>query len=286
VQDVDPAVQEAIGRVQPLSAVRQVVEDARKVGFDSLNLDLIYGLPRQTLDGLRATIAEVVALGPDRLAVFGYAHVPSMRPHQKQIDAAALPTGYAKFQLFERAVRDFEGSGYQWIGLDHFARAEDDLAMAAREHRLHRNFMGYTVQPADHLLAFGMSGIGDLAGRFVQLDAKLGSYQRTVDAGRLPVTRGHRLSEDDLRRRSAIMHLMCNLELPFDLALEGGGTPTECFGQDLERFRPHVEAGLAVLDPDRLRVTDTGRFFLRNLCMELDAHLERSRQRAVFSRTV
>jgi oxygen-independent coproporphyrinogen-3 oxidase len=146
--------------------------------------------------------------------------------------------------------------------------------------------MGYTIQPADHLLAFGVIGLGDLAGRFVQLDAKLGGYQKALDERRLPVTRGHRLSEDDRRRRSAIMHLMCNLELPFDLPLNGGGTPRECFRDDLPRFIPHADAGLTELDADRLRVTDTGRFFLRNLCMELDAHLERTRQRAAFSRTV
>ncbi len=286
VQDLVPEVQEAIGRLQPMALVAAVVDEVRKAGFDSLNLDLIYGLPRQSLPGFRGTLEQVLGLAPDRLALFGYAHVPEMRAHQKQISVADLPAGYGKFQLFETAVRTFEAWGYQWIGLDHFARPTDELAQAAAERRLHRNFMGYTLKPADHLLAIGMSGIGDVAGRFIQLDPKLGSYEKTVDGGELPVTRGHHLSEDDRRRRTAIMHLMCNLELPYDLPLEAGGTPRTMFGEELERVERHAAEGLVVVEADRIVVTPTGRYFIRNLCMELDAHLERARERAVFSRTV
>ncbi len=285
-QDFEPTVQAAIGRTQPFALVASVVAEARAAGFASLNLDLIYGLPHQSLAGYRDTLHQAISLAPDRLALFGYAHVPALRPNQKRIHPEELPTGHDKFRLFEQAVRELEAAGYQWIGLDHFARPGDELAVAARERRLHRNFMGYTLRPADHLLALGMSGIGDLAGRFVQLDARLGGYARAVDGGRLPVVKGHHLDADDHRRRAAIMHLMCNLELPFDLPLPGGTTVGAWLGGDLERFHSHAERGLVDLTPGRIRVTPTGRFFLRNLCMELDAHLGRATERAMFSRTV
>ncbi len=286
VQDLDPAVQAAIGRMQPFQLVETVVDEIREAGFESLNLDLIYGLPRQSVSGFRGTLERVAALNPDRLAVFGYAHVPSVKPNQKQINQAELPGRDIKFRLFETAVNDLGEAGYQWVGLDHFARPTDELAIAADERRLHRNFMGYTLRPADHMLALGMSGIGDLAGRFVQLDPKLGDYSRAVDAGRLPVVKGHHLSLDDRRRRTIITHLMCNLELPYGLPLEGGETAGSLLGSELDRFQQHADAGLVELEPERIAVTAIGRYFLRNLCMELDAHLDRATARAVFSRTV
>ncbi len=286
VQDLDPAVQFAIGRVQSLGLVADVVGEVRRLDFESLNLDLIYGLPLQTPERFRLMLDTAQRLRPDRIAVFGYAHMPEHRHHQRQIQASDLPTGAARFDLFVAAVETFTEAGYQWIGLDHFATPSDAMAVAAREHRLHRNFMGYTVQPAPHLLALGMSAIGDLAGRLVQLDAKLGDYQKRIDAGELPVARGHHLSADDRRRRSAILHLICNLELPYDLPLDGGGTPRTILAEELVRLARHARHGLVTLEPARIAVAPAGRFFLRNLCMELDAHLERARGNAVFSRTV
>jgi oxygen-independent coproporphyrinogen-3 oxidase len=285
VQDLDPEVQLAIGRIQSLDLVAQVVDQVRALGFESLNLDLIYGLPRQTPAHFRSMLETVLALGPDRVAAFGYAHMPQMRSHQRQIREAELPTGYDKFRLFESVVTAFTGFGYQWIGLDHFARPDDELAVAAREKRLHRNFMGYTIQPTADLLALGTSAIGDIAGRFVQMDPGLGAYQRSLDAGRLPVVKGHILSRDDRARRSAIMHLMCNLELPFDFELEGGERLGDYLSEELARFAPHAEAGMVELERDRISVTQTGRFFLRNLCMELDAYLPHAGAQ-VYSRTV
>ncbi|HWA58955.1 MAG TPA: oxygen-independent coproporphyrinogen III oxidase [Gemmatimonadales bacterium] len=285
VQDLDPDVQLAIGRVQSLGLVADVVEEIRALGFDSLNLDLIYGLPRQTLPRFRAMLETILELRPDRVAAFGYAHMPAMRANQRRIHESDLPTGYDKFHLFEAVVTEFTGAGYQWIGLDHFARPDDELAVAAREKRLHRNFMGYTIQPSADLLGLGTSAIGDLAGRFVQMDPGLGGYQRTLDGGRLPVVKGHHLSPEDQARRSAILHLMCNLELPFGFELDGGDRLGELLADDLARFAPHVEAGLVEIEPDRIAVTPTGRFFLRNLCMELDAYLPHGEAR-VYSRTV
>lgn len=286
VQDLDPTVQAAIGRMQPVELIQRVVWAVRDEGFDSLNLDLIYGLPRQSLAMFRHTLDLVLGLGPDRMALFGYAHVPGLRANQRLIREEELPLGETKFRLFELAVRTFEEGGYQWLGLDHFAKPGDELAIAAAERRLHRNFMGYTLRPADHLIGLGASSIGDLAHRFAGTDAKLGYYQRELDNGKLPITRGHRLSADDRRRRTAIMHLMCNLELPLDLPLDAGGTPRTHLAESLEGLAQHVEGGLITLEGDRYVVTPAGRYFLRNLCMELDAHLAKSREKAVFSRTV
>lgn len=266
VQDVDPQVQEVIGRKQSLALVRDACEAARAVGFEGLNVDVMYGLPLQTPATFTRTLLSVVDLQPDRIACFGYAHVPWMRPHQRAIDPSLLPEATERFALFRLAVTAFEGSGYQWIGLDHFARTHDALSEAQREGRLHRNFMGYTVMPADHLLAFGMSGISEVGRTFGQSAAKLNEWQAAVDGGALPIVRGHVLSDDDVQRREIIMQLMCNLELPFSQI-------SPSMQDSLERLRPLEEDGLVQFAPDRLRVTPLGRYFVRNVCMAFDAYL-------------
>lgn len=279
VQDLDPGVQEAIGRIQSPALVQEVCDAARETGFRELNLDLIYGLPRQTPGTFRRTIETALALGPDRVACFGYAHMPQQRPHQRVIDAAELPDGPARFELFRLAAEAFTGAGYAWIGLDHFARAEDSLAVAQREGRLHRNFMGYTTMPGQHLVGFGMSAISDVAGRFAQNAPGLGAWRERIAAGRLATVRGHVLNADDRARQGAILRLMCNLELPLD---EAPGDPAALRA----RLAPFLEDGLATIDRGRLLVTPLGRFFLRNLCMELDAYLPSQSETARFSRTV
>jgi oxygen-independent coproporphyrinogen-3 oxidase len=189
--------------------------------------------------------------------------------------------------MFRLAIDTLAGAGYDWVGMDHFALREDELAVAAQELRLHRNFMGYTTRPALHMVAFGMSSISDLAGRFVQNESHLGRYQKMVDGGQLPVVRGYKLSDDDLLRREMITHLMCNLELPYDLTRAAFGVSLhEALGDDLERLEAYAEEGFVELLPDRLVVTPLGRFFVRNLAMELDAHLAKTAERTVFSKTV
>ena len=204
-----------------------------------------------------------------------------MRSNQRLIDAAALPSREDKFHLFRMTVDAFTGGGYEWIGMDHFARPTDDLALAARERQLHRDFMGYTTRPAPHLLAFGMSAIGDVAGRYVQNVPRTGQYQRVLDAGELPVERGHRLSDDDRSRRRAILHLMCNLELPHDLV----PPPEE---ESRASLQPLVDDGLITAHTDRYAVTPVGRYFLRNVARALDSYLPQqlAGARPVFSRTV
>lgn len=266
VQDFDPGVQEAIGRIQSEARVEELRDAARDLGFSSVNFDLVYGLPAQTEASFARTLQRVIEMAPDRIACFGYAHVPWARPNQRRI-RAALPDRYARFALFGLAVEALTAAGYRWIGLDHFARPGDELSLALDDGRLRRNFMGYVPDPAPHLLAFGTSGIGEVDGRFVQNDAHLGRYQRAIDAGTLPIVRGHALSRDDRVRRAAIDRLLCTLELPYACLASLGGDE-----DPLARFRPFADEGFVRLEPDRLVVTTTGRFFLRNLAMELDAY--------------
>jgi oxygen-independent coproporphyrinogen-3 oxidase len=279
VQDLDRGVQEAIGRLQSPALVRDVCDSARTAGFEGLNIDLIYGLPRQTAETFTRTIEQALALGPDRVACFGYAHLPTQRAHQRVIDEADLPDGAMRASLFQLAVNAFTSAGYAWIGLDHFAKADDPLAVAQREGRLHRNFMGYTTMPAAHLVGVGMSAISDAGGCFAQNEAKLGPWRERIDAGRLATVRGHTLSADDRARQAAILHLMCNLELPYAAVPPGV--------DDLrQRFAPFVEDGLVEFGEDRLSVTPMGRFFIRNMAMELDAYLPAQAGQGRFSRTV
>lgn len=281
IQDFDSVVQAAIGRVQPTPVVIGAVALARDSGFEGINLDLIYGLPRQTADRFERTLEAALALRPNRVACYNYAHVPQLRPNQRLIDPAMLPSGVEKLRLFRMAVDAFTGCGYEWIGLDHFADRGDSLTRAARERRLHRDFMGYTTRATPHLLAFGMSAIGDVAGRFVQNVPRTGQYQRLLDQGELPIERGHHLSADDRSRRRAILHLMCNLDLPYRLL----PAPVE---ESQARLQPLVDDGLVEAGTEAYQVTATGRWFLRNIAMTLDAYLPRQRPAAppVFSRTL
>ena len=281
VQDFDPTVQTAIGRPQPEAVVREAVELAREAGFVAINIDLVYGLPNQTVTSFQQTLRAALVLRPERVACYNYAHVPRVRHNQRLIDVSALPSREDKFHLFQLAVEAFTGNGYEWIGLDHFALEDDELARSAREGWLRRDFMGYTTRTAPHLLAFGMSAIGDIAGRFIQNVPRTGQYQRELDRGELPVERGHRLSDDDKARRLAILRLMCHLDLPYRML----PPPAD---QSAARLQPLVDDGLITRAGERYEVTSLGRWFLRNIAMALDAYLPQqvAEARPVFSRTV
>jgi oxygen-independent coproporphyrinogen-3 oxidase len=287
VQDFDQNVQRAIGRRQSEERTRRFYTACREAGFASVNLDLVYGLPGQTRDSFARTLAVVCELAPERVACFGYAHVPWVKPNQKLVDTTRMPGPEQKFALFQQAIDTLTGNGYEWVGMDHFARPQDELAIAQQERRLHRNFMGYTVRPAANLLALGMSGISELADCFAQNSSDLAVYQEQVAAGQLPVVRGHILSRDDALRRLAITHLMCNLELPYNLTVPGFGVRLDDeLAPELERMAALAAEGFVVLQPDRLQVTDLGRFFVRNICMELDAYFKGASIQPVFSRTI
>ncbi len=288
VQDFEPIVQEAIGRIQPEALTRDVYGICRDLGFESVNLDLVYGLPGQTRPTFQHTLDTLIELAPDRIACFSYAHLPQSRPNQKYVDVTLMPTAYEKFGLFQQAVETLSDAGYDWVGMDHFAVAEDELSQAAREHRLHRNFMGYTTRPATQMLAFGSSSIGDFANTFVQNDAKLGNYQRAIDAGTLPIVRGMQRNTDDELRREVITHLMCNLELPYDLlCAEHNIDLRDGFATELERLAPWEDEGFITYTPRGIEVTTLGRYFVRLLGMEFDSYLHTNQQnRPTFSATV
>ncbi|CRI65613.1 Oxygen-independent coproporphyrinogen-III oxidase [Thiocapsa sp. KS1] len=266
VQDLNSDVQRAIGRVQSLDMVRDVFLTARDTGFDSINLDLIYGLPFQTREGFQATLDQIVELGPDRIACFSYAHDPISRPHQHAISVDHLPSATEKLALFHQAVQSFSAAGYRWVGLDVFAREADELTSAQDERRLYRNAIGYTPMPAKQVLAFGPSGIGEVGGALVQNAPDLKTWQQCVGTGRLPVAWGRRLSDQDRRRREAILYLMCNLELP--------AASAQGLEREYESLCRNGGGGLLEVTDDGIRVTPEGRYLLHGLCVEQDASVD------------
>jgi oxygen-independent coproporphyrinogen-3 oxidase len=253
-------------------------------------MDLIYGLPRQTLAGFRRTLASIVEMRPNRVAVYSYAHVPWLHPNQRAIRAEDLPARDLKFALFGAAVATFLDAGYQPIGMDHFALPDDELAIAARARRLHRNFMGYTTRPAPDMLGVGLSAIGDVRGAFAQNEKKLVRYYAALDGGRFPTERGYVLSHDDLIRRYVITQLMCNFAV-------SRAALRERYAVDFDRyFASELDAiggaggpaadGFVTIDAEGLGITDRGRPFVRNICMTFDRYLASRQNTPVFSRTV
>jgi len=287
VQDFDKGTQKAIGRNQSREKTLKIYQGCRDAGFEGVNVDLVYGLPGQTFATFTDTLKEIIGLEPDRVACFSYAHVPWVRPNQEKVDTTIMLTGYDKFQLFQLTVDMFTDADYSWIGIDHFAKKSDELSVALERRALHRNFMGYATKPAPHMLAFGMSGIGDVCDRFVQNNADFGGWSDGIDAGGLPVVKGHKLNDDDKLRRFAILNLMCNLELPWSLTEQAYGAPAnELLGESLKALPPLVEDGLATMDEAGIRITDKGRYFVRNVAMILDAYLGKGKGKPIFSKTV
>jgi oxygen-independent coproporphyrinogen-3 oxidase len=287
VQDFTPEVQEAIGRHQTLEQTERLLQSCRSLGFCDFNVDLIYGLPRQTVETFRSGVAEVIRLRPDRVAVYSYAHVPWMRPHQRRIDESTLPTTEAKIALFATAIDCFLDAGYAQIGMDHFALPDNELARAQGSGALTRNFMGYTVKTAPDLLALGVSGIGDVAGAFAQNEKKLATYYRALDEGKFPIERGYVLDPDDRIRRFVIQSLMCNFELDpqvlhdrFDVRFG------EYFEAEQLELQHSVEPSFYELEDGTIRITPAGRPFVRNVCMAFDRYLKGDSDRALYSRTV
>jgi oxygen-independent coproporphyrinogen III oxidase len=289
IQDFTPEVQSAVNRIQPEALTRALFDEARRLGFESINADLIYGLPLQTTASFARTIAAVSSMQPDRVAVYSYAHVPWIRGNQKKIVVDNLPAGARKLALFAVAIEGFTAAGYRRIGMDHFARPDDELARAAASRTLHRNFMGYTTRPATDMVGLGVSAIGDVAGAFAQNTKKLSTYYADIDAGRFPLERGYRLDDDDQVRRHVITSLMCNFHLQRqDVEQRFGIRFGEYFAAELEELGAGpARDGLLEMNGDALTVTESGRLLVRNICMVFDRHLRlRSSATPVFSRTV
>ncbi len=289
VQDLTPEVQAAITRNQTYEQTAELMAYARKVGFtEGVNLDLIYGLPEQKLATFDSNLARIIGLRPDRVAVYSFAFVPWIKGHQKKMDQETLPSPELKLQLYLTAMERFLEAGYEPIGMDHFALPDDELAVAAREGRLYRNFMGYTVMPASDMIAVGISGIGDVQGAFFQNEKKLSTYYEALDAGRLPVSRGYLLNADDRVRQYVIQQIMCNFWIGKDDVARRFGVDFDAyFARSLEALRGLREAGVVELGSEGLRVREEGRLFVRNVCMAFDRYLEaKAAENPVFSRTV
>jgi oxygen-independent coproporphyrinogen III oxidase len=286
VQDFDPRVQAAINRIQPYEETRRLVEDARSLGFTSLNIDLIYGLPHQTPESFSATINRVLEIGPDRLAVYSYANVPWMKKHQTVLEAR-LPDEATKFEIFRTALARFTAEGFEYIGMDHFARPDDELARARRNRTLHRNFQGYTTKAGTDLIGFGMSAIGSVGAHYVQNRRELQAYSQAVRESGAATFRGVRLSADDLLRRAVIGNLLCHgVVVKAEIQDRFGVDFDAYFSGALERLQPCAADGLVELTPREVRATALGRVFLRNLAMPFDTYLEAAPSQPVFSRTL
>jgi oxygen-independent coproporphyrinogen III oxidase len=291
VQDLTPEVQAAITRNQTYDQTADLVRHARDVGFtEGINIDLIYGLPLQEPDSFGANLDQVIGLRPDRVAVYSFAYVPWIRGHQKKLDQATLPSAEVKLELYMMAMERFLDAGYQPIGMDHFALPDDELAVAASEGRLYRNFMGYTVMPASDMLGVGISGIGEVQQGFFQNEKKLSTYYEALDAGRLPVARGYLLDLDDRIRQYVIQQIMCNFRVrKADVAARFGIEFDDYLATSLARLDDVRDAGFVEMDEDGLTITPQGRVFVRNVCMAFDRYLlekEPKADRPVFSRTV
>ena len=288
VQDFDPRVQEAVNRVQTEALTRRIVGECRAAGFQSVNIDLMYGLPFQTVDTFSRTLTTLIDIGPDRVAVFNYAHVPSLKKHQRLIPVEALPPPNEKLRLLKLAIERLTEAGYVYIGMDHFARPDDELCQAQRAKSLHRNFQGYTTKAGCDLYAFGASAISMFGNCYAQNLREIGDYERAVRAGRLPTGRGYRLNGDDRLRRHVITRLLCDLEVrKATVEQEFRIDFDDYFATELHTLGRYANEGLIELRPDRLVVTALGRLLVRNLAMEFDAYLRDEHvEQPLFSRTV
>ncbi len=286
VQDFEPAVQQAINRIQPFADTQFLVEAARRCGFTSINMDLIYGLPFQTPETFKHTVELVLSIGPDRLAVYSYAHVPWLKHHQ-EIFQKSLPSENQKYEIFMTALRMFTEAGFEYIGMDHFAKPTDELSKARTDRTLWRNFQGYTTKAGTDLLGLGMSAIGRVDDLFVQNQKEIHGYQEAVKANGAATHRGAKLTKDDRLRSRVIQNLLCHaVVVKSEIEKEFGIRFDTYFAESLKALEPLEKDGLVELSKDEIRPTEIGRIFLRNLAMPFDAYLPKDGDKKIFSRTV
>ena len=286
LQDLDPQVQRAVNRLQSLEETRAVIDAARTLQFRSINIDLIYGLPKQTPEAFAQTINEVISLQPDRLSVFNYAHLPERFMPQRRINTSDLPSPAAKLEMLERTIAQLTAAGYRYIGMNHFALPDDELAIAQEEATLQRNFQGYTTHGHCDLIGLGVSAISQIGELYCQNDSDITQYQRTLASGQLATARGLLCNQDDRIRREVIQQIICNLNLPFahieqvfNIDFRG------YFAQQWPALQRMAADGLITLDHEQLTVLPAGRLLVRSVCMVFDGYLEQaSRQR--FSRVI
>jgi oxygen-independent coproporphyrinogen-3 oxidase len=285
VQDFDPAVQKAVHRIQPADQVFSLVAAAREIGFESLNVDLIYGLPLQTPESFARTLAQVGELRPDRIALYAYAHLPARFKPQRRIVSAELPSAADKLAMLSASLDAFHDQGYVYVGMDHFALPEDALAVAKRQGRLHRNFQGYSTHPDCDLIALGVSAIGRIGATYSQNAKTLEDYYDALDQGRLPIVRGLAVGRDDLVRRAIIMALMCQGEVDYE-SIELGHLIEfrSYFKRELEVLSDLQSHGLVTVSESGIRVTSAGWYLVRAIAMTFDRSLQVDQDRARFSK--
>lgn len=287
VQDFNHEVQKAVHRIQPYEQVAELVKEARRQKFESLNMDLIYGLPKQTADTFSHTLDQVIAIKPDRIALYAYAHLPERFKPQRRIQTEALPTAADKLSMLSSAIAKLIAAGYVYIGMDHFALSEDSLAVAKRQGRLHRNFQGYSTQPDCDLIALGVSSIGRVGATYSQNAKTMEEYCDALDQGRLPIVRGLGLSIDDLIRRSVIMSIMCQGEVQYEaIELAYMIDFKQYFSAELTGLKALNNAGMVTFDQDGLTVTEIGWYFVRAIAMAFDKYLQVDQTRARFSKII
>lgn len=290
IQDFNPKVQEAVNRIQTEAMLFEAMEWIRDAGFESVNVDLIYGLPYQTLDTFKDTIFKTLKLNPDRIAVFNFAYVPWLKPIQKNLPKDSLPLALEKLSILQMTIEELTAGGYVFIGMDHFAKPDDELAIAQREGELHRNFQGYTTKPESDLLSFGMTSISMLQDVYVQNHKRLRRYYQAIDNREFPIERGVTLTKDDIIRRSIIMELMCQFQLDkhdveekyhlsFDMDFE------EYFAQERYDLRLLEADGLLHVSHNKIQVTPNGRLLIRNIASAFDKYLK-TQQTDRFSKAV
>lgn len=276
VQDFDEQVQAAVHRIQPYEMVEKCINESRAAGFQSINFDLIYGLPKQNLESFSRTLDQVIALSPARIALYNYAHLPTRFKPQRRINEVDLPTAEQRLQIFLMSLRRLLDEGYVYIGLDHFAKPDDSLALAMKDRSLHRNFQGYTTRADCDLIALGLSSIGKIGASYVQNSRSLDDYYAMLDQDVLPVEKGIHLSADDLLRREMIMALMCCHPLNIaDIETKFGIRFQDYFAEELKRLSAYADEGLMELTPATLSVTAKGRMFVRAYAMVFDQYLSR-----------
>jgi len=287
VQDFNEGVQKAVHRIQSLEDVTELVRSSRDIGFESINLDLIYGLPKQTPSSFERTLEQVIAISPERIALYAYAHLPARFKPQRRIHDSELPSGTSKVFMLARAMKQLADAGYIYIGMDHFAKSTDSLAISKRRGTLHRNFQGYTVQPDGDLIGLGVSAIGRVGASYSQNAKDLDSYSDLLEQGKFPIVRGLTLSRDDLLRRTIIMALMCQGLLSFDDIEQSYLIDFKSyFGNELEQLVQMQNDGLVKIDVKGIEVTSRGWFFVRAVAMVFDKYLTLEGNRARFSKII
>ena len=274
VQDVDEAVQKAVNRIQPIKDTQAIIDACRENDAHSVSIDLIYGLPLQSVDGFAKTLQTAIEMNPDRMSVFNYAHLPHIFKPQRRINAEQLPSAEEKLEILQQSIETLTNAGYEYIGMDHFAKPDDELAIAQAEGSLHRNFQGYTTHAECDLVAMGVSSISSIHNSYSQNEKDIDGYYAAINAGRLPIIRGLSLTEDDVLRREIIQQLSCHFKLNFaTIEKQFDINFADYFSIELSDLLPMQADDLLILSDDSIQVTPRGRMLIRNICMVFDLHL-------------